>query len=389
MIQLSKWREINGLMLKYRKYHMEYKGFLSNHLAWIVTIGLELNITQEEYQHAIDQYTTKLEPAVRSENDDLETNYRGEFFDNFQAFYDELIEQSFDTRGINKEPKTDMNLVEMKDALGEIVKNCFPHVMKGVSGAALHPLILLGTGLYFVSPVIVADALAYLHVRDWEPLIYDSSEEDPPISPSSSSADSFKDILADFVKIADEKELKKRCDELISTFPYSEVVRGKFQKRLLAWRRDTQLCSHIESTASRVEWHDPTQQLQELSVFVAGAVQASNVDFFVLHGYTSLWSLTIILPYLDKHQQQMACAEWFKCLLGVVAAQKFPSIFCDIQETDNSWDNILRTAFLSHEDEHNFKCCWMMYDHALKDPPNDNVYRSHANFVANNPATFL
>ena len=113
-------------------------------------------------------------------------------------------------------------------------------------------------------------------------------------------------------------------------------------------------------------------------------------DFFLLHGITSSWALSNVIPLIKNEETKMEILQKFICiLLGVYVARDRPKLIPEHLESPDvgkaSWDDIIdRTLKLPLEtDEHEYKLVQVCHEASLRNPDNSDVLKRACHTVHN------
>ncbi|KAI8818130.1 uncharacterized protein EV422DRAFT_190501 [Fimicolochytrium jonesii] len=132
------------LTLNHTSHHIEYRGYLSNHLVHHLSALYFLGATSERLREVYDWHT-ELEGCTREEEEVGEGNWRR--FLGLRRNYAGLLAHF--TRELDRHP------------LDHVLATYLPVLIPGMHGSALHPLIHLGYACELDSQLIFAEALAY------------------------------------------------------------------------------------------------------------------------------------------------------------------------------------------------------------------------------------
>jgi len=307
-----------------RQWHIEYGGYLSNHLThnWLVISAA--GGSEDQMQWWQDLYTNKLTDKPAREPGDLDLarqrptdqvaisdgNWRDHFETSRQAF--PAYRDFFDDR-----------IAEL--GLSATLRHYLPPLLPGLAGAALHPLIHTGWGAEAESAVMVGEGLAYLATAH-QPLGGDAAPN-PLWSPD---APGPIDAALAFLTDAKAKGLAQVAQRAAQTEAYRSLDRGRFQPRLIAFD-DPALPLGAALNAVGPLGLPPTAApltdvVEELTVLMAAALRGSDNEFFVLHGLTSLHGVLALLPHLDPEDQRAALSHWWRAAMATVVAQDFPGL---------------------------------------------------------------
>ena len=354
---LNKWLDTT------RQWDILYGKFLHNHIAhnWIVLAAVVSEDKVEEKMkwwhetyiaHDIAGYTleparqiTSTMPTITSSNWEQFITYSPVNYPSYLNYFDEVIREK---------------------GYVAVVRKHLPRLTAGLSGSALHPLIHLGLGLEAGHDAIIAEGLACMCVA------YGPLSLLPSVSDDSESVDQFYTTTAGtgtssgsppgalgiidsslaFIKTAtspskDLPAIAKAAAHLPSIQAYGM---GEFGGRMLAFDEPSlPLGSSLNDLLpllfplSQGE-HAPTTTttpgaegvdvfdadlgpaLTEATALIAAAYLASDNEFFVIHGATSLYSLIVTMLYLSPHQRRLALVYWWKACMAVLVAENFPGV---------------------------------------------------------------
>ena len=179
----------------------------------------------------------------------------------------------------------------------------------------------------------------------------------------------------------------------METSPFQRFV------RILLKHKSRELIAHAQTIRFPAFFNPETlddNQIRRLSMWLldcAVTVYTAAVkrnDFFLLHGVTSAWSLTQILPLLE-HKDALDTVRVYLCaLLAVYMAQGTPELSLDqlTPKDDRQWDEIVRDTLSEDRDEHVFKLVQVCHDISKESPGNDELYLSAAGCALKYPLTF-
>ncbi|KAJ3147922.1 hypothetical protein HDU89_004996 [Geranomyces variabilis] len=332
------------LLRNHRDHHIEYRDYLSNHLAHHLAALYFLGANGKRLEECYAKHN-ELEPAITEEERVTDDNW--EQFLGGKRNFSGLV--AYFTSQIAKQP------------LSAVLSKYIPRLIPGIHGAALHPLIHLGYACELDSPIIFAEALAYCTFA-YLPVVHSTAEANPAGELT-------------ILEILD----RVRCDERLNEETIFGAGQGKrlgFQKKVA---RAVQNGSGVLAKYGSM-WKqdvDPARALHELIKAVTillpttcpvpesrpGA--AAQMDFFLLHGLTSTYAVQQILQHhalrpLFKDQPQLQNRllreEWMS-LLVVYVTQGRPAIDLTRQIThhpgtvEEAWDEITQMGIRTN-DEH-------------------------------------
>lgn len=233
-----------------------------------------------------------------------------EHYDAFLKYYDTVIRE---------------------EGVEETLTQHVPHLTAGLIGALLHPVIHLGLGIHAGSESMIAEGLAYMSVAyqpiATEPLPTRSS----PILWTSDDNDSNAlepvEATARFVEFAKEQGLVKVAVEAGQTDKFKRLKVGGIQESILPFDDvDLPLGAALNSIVLKLPSieEDLEPVIQQLLALMASTYLASDNEFVVIHGTTSLTSVIALLPYLTPHEQRDAISHWWRAVMCAIVAQRLP-----------------------------------------------------------------
>ncbi|KAF4725431.1 hypothetical protein FOZ62_026024, partial [Perkinsus olseni] len=277
-----------------RRHNIEYNGYFTDHSPYLsislARSGAGSNATIDDFM----KYEERLDPAVPPDvpiNNvtDVEryVNSKRQHYGSFLKYFDS----------------------EVRDAasLDDVVRAHFPRVRRGLGGAAFHPLILTGVALEAENGLLLAEGLAYLHVRTMRD--YDS-EEASMVTPSTSG--SPVEVLFNFTEAVSEM-LPLPSGTARADFLTKPELSGVLLKQRVDWPEDFEGLQRVIS--------------EQLVPLAAAALYYSDNEFFVLHGWTSLYALARLVPHLgaaNVDTARSAVDSWFRAYMAAFAQRGLP-----------------------------------------------------------------
>lgn len=331
--------EVHKWLARARKWDIEYKAYLSNHIAhnWVVMGGVKA--PEETFQWWEDLYSNQLGEKPSREPGDLEEprQYPGDYtvinrlnwrnnvqstrvaFPAFRDFFDQELE----TMGIEKTLCTYL-----------------PELLPGLAGAALHPLIHAGWAADVKNADMLGEGLAYM-ATSYQPL----ATSEPHKPPENLWAEDGSDILDATVKYLTDPKVEEwtaTAADASETSDYKAVNRGGFQHRIMAFN-DPELdlaasLNDIGPVALPPLEESLTASIEQLTALAASCLLASDNEFFVLHGLTSLHGLLVMLPHLEPKDRRDAIVYWWRAFLATMVVQNRPCLDQAL-EIYSEWSN--------------------------------------------------
>eukprot|EP01060_Flectonema_neradi_P019745 TRINITY_DN270_c0_g3_i1.p1 TRINITY_DN270_c0_g3~~TRINITY_DN270_c0_g3_i1.p1 ORF type:complete len:427 (+),score=97.61 TRINITY_DN270_c0_g3_i1:31-1311(+) len=349
----------DGMMRELRKYCIEYDGFFSNHISWVVVPLLRCDVGVDEMRTRADRYATRRKLDLVA---DLPKSDAVITCDNINTF-------------VNPYLKDIDALIEFFDkevdshGMEESIRTHLPRVIRGCGAGAFHPILQVGLGIESKSPALVSEGLAYMHARCWR-------EADQQQIDASGHQSLFETIQkwCD-ITIATKDTIQSECFDKQFYSPRPET--GGFQLKSLGCLTGLEA---FKSPLRLPKEEDLRSELLSMFLFVSAATKGSGNNFFVLHGLTSLWACWHIIENVTM-SYELKCeivGSWMRGFLSAFVAQGLPGLSevvrllgCFINgnlsdvvgkeplpETAN-WESIIKTA-IPYDEEHILKGVWMM-----------------------------
>ena len=309
-----------------RRWHIEYGGFLSNHLAHnhvvFAAAGADERLHawwEDLYAGCLDQGPARAsgdliprpapDPATRIDAGNWLRHVERERR-NFAAFV----------------PFFEGRIAELGRA--ETVRRFLPPLLPGLAGAALHPLIHTGWAWEAGHDGTLADGLAYLATAH-QPLATGAVHR--PSAPLwAPGASGVIDASLAFLSRARADGLAEIANEAAVSPAYVALERGAFQPRVIAFDDpDLPLAAALNAAGPLglpAGGRPLEPAIEEAAVLVAAALRASDNEFFVLHGLTAFHALWNLLPTLEAADRRDALTHWWRAAMAVLVAQRFPGL---------------------------------------------------------------
>ena len=276
------------------KYYILHKGFLSNHLSQAVIALNKLGAPDSKIEEVVKCQVAKLEgregPTARSQEADADSHDQdmSKLLGQRKHFY---ILTSYYTNLL----KNNHN-----DSLDSLVMTEFSKLYPGMVGSALHGLIHTGYGLSERSSHLVCEGLAYLH------------HSNAPLVITSTATEGWNNFGKGDLELTEVLN-KVRADVGLRNFMLDEVRKewivekglSSFQNLCLALvtKKGDTLMSYANMTRGPdtsgqglIDW------LLRCSVQLYCMAEVKN-DFFILHGVTATWALSVIVKKIKDNDQ--------------------------------------------------------------------------------------
>ena len=313
-----------------RSWHIEYDEYLSNHIThnWIAldAAGVSEDKMQWWQQVYINEGVAKGTVSSTIESEMLDPP-RPNALD-YTAITEANWLNNLQTTRIGFEAYRDFFDAKIAElGLNACLKRYYPTLSEGMAGAALHPIIHTGWAVDVESDDMASEGLAYMATA-FQPLATGANHSDCQLwSPDVPDIiEALKQILMD----DSVPQLAKDANTLSKTEDYKRLNRGKFQQRLITFDNPEQPMAQFLNERVTLKLpdigNDLTQSIEALTVIAAAAVYASNNEFFIVHGLTSLHAVLCVLPHLDETAQRNALSYWFRALVAVIIIQGSPGI---------------------------------------------------------------
>ena len=370
--------ELVETLLNDQSFHIEFNGFLSNHLkhAVIALNGLGASPKMiKEYRDTYAEGTTYgygLEPPRPSEHTITQDNWQVHFgkhrsFTSYCQFFDQKEKE-----------------LGMKRMLGEYL----PHLMPGCVGSLMHGTIHLGWALDSGNRWMIIEGVAYMAFS----YVSCHPEKTFPATPGPGVAD--KSVLDSLFRIvdawnADSEGLNGWLETTLADEKYS--ASAGFHPELAVTGAQFNIAKvltegHplIHATPAWVEDQDMDTIWEQLYEAVTLLYITKPGDFHILHLITSAHAMEQITNRLPVDQQKRAIKCYWTAMLGILfSLGEFPtratlealhSQYKDAVDDDGrpmegqEWEQIVAQA-LTEKEEHNPKLVfvqrlmWKRFDH--------------------------
>ena len=362
------------------KYFIEYKGFLSNHVAHGIIALHRLGASEERIQEFIDWYKDRLEEPHQDEETGDDTDaLKGKRV----CYYKILL-------SVQNLLKDNYKSIEGLIA-GEL-----PKYSLGLGCSAFHGIIQLGYGFSTKDERRVCEGLAYLH-HSYLPLVHQD-----PFPSADELGKGTKSPLDLLHSVKEDKLLHNKMIEGIKKEPWSSMGQGYFQCRLayliqVHGDHFVSLLSDLKLDTPRTENGDIDvvelgKQIVDIATTAYTVTEPAN-DFFMLHGVTSAWSILQILPLLNAEHGLEVIEVFLIALLATYMCEDCPklphALNPPVAVDSKQWDNIIAKTLAESRDEHIYKLVQVAHDMWKMQPGMGHVYTQAAETALNNPLTFV
>eukprot|EP00602_Paraphysomonas_sp_CaronLab_P006736 CAMPEP_0185017952 /NCGR_PEP_ID=MMETSP1103-20130426/801_1 /TAXON_ID=36769 /ORGANISM="Paraphysomonas bandaiensis, Strain Caron Lab Isolate" /LENGTH=375 /DNA_ID=CAMNT_0027547575 /DNA_START=324 /DNA_END=1451 /DNA_ORIENTATION=+ len=210
-------------------------------------------------------------------------------------------------------------------SIDDVVQRHVPELIHGLAGSALHPIIHLGLGMESEHKGMVAEGLACMCCACLS-LPLPSS---PALWTEDSSSQGLIDSAVGFLSRAQEGSFHDRAKKASETPEYMAHNIGSFQRRLLAFTDSSYPMLGTLNDACPLRLPPVDQSMfpavKEATALAAASFLASNCEFFVIHGLTSLHGLLVVMQYLPEDLQRDAIIHWWRAVAAVLVCQGIPN----------------------------------------------------------------
>lgn len=219
-----------------------------------------------------------------------------------------------------------------------VVQHHLPHLLPGMAGSALHPIIHFGLSIEVKSTSMMAEGLACLCCF-YQPL----ESDDDKLWNDAYRCHSLIDKSIDFLQRANEDDMHGVVASASNSECYMQLNIGAFQRKIRTFNDKQYPMRETLNRAGTVALPDVGLSLEpaivEATTFITAAYLASECEFFVIHCLTSLHGLLAAMPYLDEWQQRQALSLWWRATMATLVAQNIPK-FEALIKLLNEWKQL-------------------------------------------------
>jgi hypothetical protein len=359
--------EIVETLLNDQSFHIEFNGFLSNHVKHAIValngLGASPKMIQEYRDHYAEctTYGYGLEPSRPSEHTITQDNWQDYFgkhcsFTSYCQFFDQKEKE-----------------LGMKRMLEEYL----PSILPGCVGALMHGTIHLGWALDSGNRWMIIEGMAYMafsyvscHTEKSFPATRGPVADHSVLDSLLGIADAWAadgEALRDWLEttLADEKYSASSGfhPELAVTGAQFNIAKVLTEGHLL-----------IHATPAWIEEQDMPTIWKQMHEAVTLLYMTKPGDFFLLHLITSLHAMEQITNQLPVDQQKLAVKYYWTAMLGILfsfgefpARAKLEALHSQYKDTiddgdlseGQQWEQIVALA-LTEEEEHNPKLVYVM-----------------------------
>ena len=209
----------------------------------------------------------------------------------------------------------------------ETMRMFIPPLLPGLAGAALHPLIHIGWALEADHDDMLAEGVAYMAAVNQRLGVKDGPDGKDLWSPDGADIMTASSAYLTAARDAGHGPLAHRR----SLEPqYERRGRGTFQHRMMTFNDPALPLGEALDAAGPVGLPAPDADLlpavDDAVALMTAAYLASDCEFFVLHGLTSLHATIVLLGHLDAVDQRRALAFWWRAAMATYVAEDLPGL---------------------------------------------------------------
>uniref|UniRef100_K3X1G2 Uncharacterized protein n=1 Tax=Globisporangium ultimum (strain ATCC 200006 / CBS 805.95 / DAOM BR144) TaxID=431595 RepID=K3X1G2_GLOUD len=361
-----------------KKFHMEYSGYLSNHLLHGVVALHELGATKDQIDDFAEHYAkTKLEPVPSEHEDPYEVAAVDEISSNQDAVVpsaervQKLLGQRQDFDALLAFYAHEVKLLGTDGA----VKKHLPALVGGLSGALLHGFIQFGYAYHIGGDRLIAEGLAYFH---FSYLSFDQPKKQEETPTGSKKAFTRDEATKLAHALKSHEFILREMHEHLQGKAITELTIGLFQKKLNALSAHPERGSKaaFELISGTLDQYDLSKVNGNFAIDFALWLYTmiEHNDLVIVHAVTSAWSLKQLEHLLDHDDRVRAWKVWFQVATSAFILQEVSDLsandICDQYEAKlaslDPWQEIIhRTlALQDYPDEHVYKVVQVAHEHA-------------------------
>ena len=361
-----------------KKFYIEFKEFLTNHMALGVIALHRLKADKERIDRFVQWYQERLEPpsGETARNQSSKEIDIDRLLGKRANFY--ILEKYYKEKLSNK----------CHGNMEKFVKEEFQKLSDGIVGSAFHGLIFIGYGFVSRSAHTLCEGFAYLHHSYVQPILTDKSVQ---------IGKGVTDIMDVLGNLAHDEEL----NSFIKYFPPPKIFDNEFSEQMegLLVKRGDKLLEYVKKIKIPEFDNECTKSvvnslgswILDCAVLVYCKSMNKN-DFFLLHGVTSTWCLLQILSvYDDPNEIARVLQMQLIFLVATYLTEQTPPLSAHIGPEMwkyTEWDDIVNETMIQEElDEHVIKLVQIVHELAkdTKDPEKEKLYKSAANVALTCP----
>lgn len=306
---MSHWVSLLCTELSTSKYYILHGGFLSNHLSQAVIALKKLGAPDSKIEEVVKYQVAKQEtnegPTAQSQDANADSHIgdmsmllgqRKQYYA-LTSHYASLLQN------------------QHNGCLDSLVEGEFSKLYPGMVGSALHGLIHTGYGLSEVAPQLVCEGLAYLH-HSYAPLVISDNNAEVQKKLGKGPLELTKVLN----KVKADDELRKFMLEEIKKDWVVEKGLSRFQNLclvLVTKKGDNLLRYANMAKAPATSGLGLVNWLLRCSVQLYSMAEVKN-DFFLLHGATATWALSVILQKMKDDDKVVQICQAQLCILIAV-----------------------------------------------------------------------
>jgi len=316
------------------RYHIDYSGYLSNHLVHGLVALYKLGASSTRLKEFYSTYVLSLEPSIPSQHEINSSNWK-EFLGTRQGYRDycDFFRSEASSKGTN-----------------EMLNEYFPQLIEGLSGSAFHGLIQLGYAIESGIDNIICDGIAYLAFAYHSLGKLNNPSENKPADLQSSSCLAILKQVHDNTAFKGIFEPDMRFQDKMKMLDYVNIAKYDLPE---------------DFVPTTVDIDAVVQLFLRVTVELFAFTKDSN-DFFLLHGVTSFQALKVVLSKIEDRRTQIEALRYFwKAAVATYICQGMPTIR-DSQETEihsaqiPEWKELIETV-IACDNEHLIKLVYVCH----------------------------
>jgi len=367
-----------------RKFHIEYHGYLSNHITHALFALKRLGASSATTRQFLEHYATRLEPSelhngtVSPQVPVMSLLGTRKGFYRILDYYDKKVSTA---ASLNK----------------CVAQEFFPILSKGLVGSAFHALIQTGYGFAAGSPKITAEGLAYLHFTHL-PINWGNDNISGQLTKGHVTLDEL------LLEVQQDTTYLRRVQEESTAPQILSMNIGQFQRRIYVQVRNNGdwLASRVSQVAlpphfleTNMEPKSVSMRLREISKFVVDMALVvysraeTRNDFFLLHGVTGAWALHQLMLSAENFSHGLdAIRSFLGAWMATYVAQEAPALLPAeaFREGDGrGWKEIIASSLSLEPDEHILKLVQVCHDMSVDNAEEDVFYQNCAKVAIDYP----
>ncbi|KAL6063408.1 hypothetical protein QOT17_011559 [Balamuthia mandrillaris] len=367
------------LALNRESYHIEYHGYLSNHMSHGLVALYKLGAPKARLEEFFEMYAQKLDPSIPSTSFVHQNNWRDcvghkKYYTDFIEFFYDQIKQ----KGSNA-----------------VINEYVPFLLKGLIGSAFHGLIQLGYALEAADDIDDEDANDH-NIAEGIAYIAYCFKSCGQVQLNAQTGQSSSRRSNPFMLLT-ELQSDPMFDDLFSkeeaSLGFQSRVRRITQESYQQYLRkyDLELPAALTDESETAE--EELLQLFSTTVLKVFASEGCQ-QFFLLHLVTAMRALKRVVQQLKQHQDKLLAFLYFwrACVCAYIAVDR-PTV-ADVSDTgaeyvgqldaeedeEEQWAELIQKVIQS-DDEHLIKLVFVCKTESEETGSHEVLYR-HTALVA-------